>query len=81
MRVRVLVTPKQGVLDPSGRAVQRALRDLGYDMLSDVRAGQVIYLDLATSDPREARSLAGEMCEKLLANPVIERYELEVLGD
>lgn len=81
MRVRVLVTPKQGVLDPSGRAMQRALRDLGYDAVSDVRAGQVIYLDLATSDADEARSLAGEMCEKLLANPVIESYELEVLGD
>ncbi len=81
MRVRVLVTPKQGVLDPSGRAVQRALRDLGYDTVSDVRAGQVIYLDLATRDADEARRLAGEMCEKLLANPVIESYELEVLSD
>ncbi len=79
MRVRVLVTPKQGVLDPRGRAIQRSLRDLGYEAVSDVRTGQVIHLDLATSDPEEARKLAGEMCEKLLANPVIESYELELV--
>jgi len=81
LRVRVLVTPKQGVLDPSGRATQRALRELGYDTVADVRAGRVIYLDLATPDADEARRLAGEMCEKLLANPVIESYELEVVPD
>ncbi len=80
MRVRVLVTPKQGVLDPRGRAIQRSLRDLGYEAVSDVRTGQVIHLDLATSDPEEARKLAGEMCEKLLANPVIESYELELVA-
>ena len=79
MRVRVLVTPKQGVLDPRGRAIQRSLRDLGYAAVSDVRTGQVIHLELATSDPEEARMLAGEMCEKLLANPVIESYELELV--
>lgn len=80
MRVRVLVTPKQGVLDPRGRAIQRSLHDLGYEAVSDVRTGQVIHLDLATSDPEEARKLAGEMCEKLLANPVIESYELELVA-
>ena len=80
MRVRVLVTPKQGVLDPRGRAIQRSRRDLGYEAVSDVRTGQVIHLDLATSDPEEARKLAGEMCEKLLANPVIESYELELVA-
>ncbi len=80
MRVRVLVTPKQGVLDPRGRAIQRSLRDLGYAAVSDVRTGQVIHLELATSDPEEARKLAGEMCEKLLANPVIESYELDLVA-
>ena len=80
MRVRVLVMPKQGVLDPRGRAIQRSLRDLGYAAVSDVRTGQVIHLELATSDPEEARKLAGEMCEKLLANPVIESYELELVA-
>lgn len=79
MKVRVLVTPKEGVLDPRGRAIQRSLRDLGYDAVSEVRTGQVIHLELATSDPDEARKLASEMCEKLLANPVIESYELELV--
>lgn len=80
MRVRVLVTPKEGVLDPRGRAIQRSLGELGYDAVSDVRTGQVIHLELATSDPDEARRLAREMCEKLLANPVIESYELELVS-
>ena len=77
MKVRVLVTPKPGVLDPQGRAIQRALGDLGYDDVADVRTGKVIELELSTDDPALARSLATEMCEKLLANPVIEQYELE----
>jgi phosphoribosylformylglycinamidine synthase len=80
MKIRVLVTPKEGVLDPRGRAIQRSLRELGYDAVSEVRTGQVIHLDLATSDPEEAQNLAREMCEKLLANPVIESYELEVVS-
>jgi phosphoribosylformylglycinamidine synthase len=79
MKVRVLVTPKPGVLDPEGRAVHRALVDLGYDSAADVRTGRVILLELATSDPDEARALAGEMCEKLLANPVIEEYSVELV--
>ena len=81
MKVRVLVTPKDGVLDPRGRAIQRSLRDLGYDRVSDVRTGQVIHLELATSDLDEARAQATGMCEKLLANPVIESYELEFVED
>jgi phosphoribosylformylglycinamidine synthase len=79
MRVRVLVTPKPGVLDPEGRAVHRALADLGYAAATDVRTGRVILLELATSDPDEARAQVGEMCEKLLANPVIEEYSVELV--
>jgi phosphoribosylformylglycinamidine synthase len=78
MRVRVLVTPKPGVLDPEGRAVHRALRDLGYASVDDVRTGRVIVLEVATTDPEEARAQVGEMCEKLLANPVIEEYSVEL---
>lgn len=81
MKVRVLVNPKPGVLDPQGRAIQRALRELGYSEVDDVRAGKVITLDLSTSDPARAQALAREMCDKLLANPVIESYEIELPGE
>ncbi len=77
MRVRVFVTPKVGVLDPEGRAVQRALNDLGYAEVQDVQIGKLVTLELETDDPKRARELVREICEKLLANPVIERYEIE----
>ena len=76
MKLYVRVTPREGVLDPEGRAVHRALGDLGYELVSDVRIGKLIELELATDDPEQARALAREMCEKLLANPVIEQYEI-----
>ncbi len=76
MKVRVVVTPKEGVLDPEGRAVRNALHDLGYANVRDVRAGKVIVLDIDTDDPERARALATEACEKLLANPVIEQFEV-----
>jgi phosphoribosylformylglycinamidine synthase len=78
VKVRVLVMPKTGVLDPQGRAVQRALRDLGYQAAVDARTGRVIELELATTDAAEAHALAAEMCDKLLANPVIEDYSVEL---
>ena len=78
MRVTVLVTLKPGVLDAEGRQVERALRELGYDQVAEVRTGKVIHLDLDAADAEQARLLASEMCEKLLANPVIERYEIHV---
>jgi len=77
MRVRVFVTPKVGVLDPEGRAVQRALNDLGYAEVQDVQIGKLVTLELETDDPKRARELVREICEKLLANPVIEQYEIE----
>ncbi len=79
MKLRVLVTPKTGVLDPEGRAIQSALADLGYTDVADLRTGKIIELDLAISDPAAARAQATEMCEKLLANPVIEQYEIEIV--
>jgi phosphoribosylformylglycinamidine synthase PurS subunit len=77
MKVRVVVTPKEGVLDPEGRALRNALRDLGYADVKDVRAGKVIELEIDTNDAARARALATEACEKLLANPVIEQFEVE----
>ena len=79
MKVRVLVTPKPGVLDPEGRAVERALRELGYGSVQDVRTGKVIVLDIDAENSDRAVELAREMCEKLLANPVIEQYRIEVV--
>ena len=80
MKVRVRITLKPGVLDPEGNAVQRGLSDLGYDFVSEVRTGKLIELDLATEDPDEARRQSAEMCEKLLANPVIESYEIDLIS-
>ncbi|MFN3457952.1 MAG: phosphoribosylformylglycinamidine synthase subunit PurS [Novosphingobium sp.] len=74
MKVRVIVTLKNGVLDPQGRAIHHALEGLGFEGVNDVRAGRVIELDVAdtTSD-----AALDEMCKKLLANMVIENYRIE----
>ncbi len=76
MKARVHVMLKNGVLDPQGEAVRHALGSLGFEGVDAVRQGKVIELDLADGT---TESQIGEMCEKLLANTVIERYEIEVL--
>jgi phosphoribosylformylglycinamidine synthase PurS subunit len=70
MRARVLIRPKQGILDPQGQAVERALPALGFEGVSRVHVGRMVELDVA--DP----SRLPEMCERLLANPLIEDYEI-----
>jgi phosphoribosylformylglycinamidine synthase len=77
VRVSVLVRPKEGILDPQGEAVQGSLRKLGFSV-AETRIGKVVDLDLATSDPEEARAQVDEMCRRLLANPLIESYEIAV---
>ena len=74
MKARVLVRPKEGILDPQGAAVERALPALGFAGVRDVRVGRLIELDVA--DP----SRLPEMCERLLANPLIEDYEVLLEG-
>jgi phosphoribosylformylglycinamidine synthase len=74
MKVRVIVSLKNGVLDPQGRAIHHALEGLGFSGVNDVRAGRVIELDVADSTTDEALD---EMCRKLLANMVIENYRIE----
>jgi phosphoribosylformylglycinamidine synthase len=73
----VLVRPKAGILDPQGQAVQSSLHHLGF-AVAEARVGRVVELDLATEDEAEARAQLERMCEQLLANPLIESYEIEV---
>ncbi len=81
MKARVLITLKTGVLDPQGKAVQKALGALGFDGVDTVRQGKVIEIDLAETDKTAARALVSDMCDKLLANTVIENYDIELLPD
>ena len=78
MRVSVTVTLKAGVLDPQGKAIAHALGTLGFAGVEDVRAGKVIEIELAETDPERARATAEDMARKLLANTVIEKYEIEL---
>lgn len=80
MRARVYVTLKPSVFDPQGRVVADALSSLGYDDVKDVRQGKFFELELSDSDPDAARARVTEMADRLLANPVIESYRVEVLG-
>ena len=79
MKARVYVMLKNGVLDPQGAAVQHALGALGFDGVSGVRQGKVIELDITATDAAAAKAQVEEMCEKLLANPVIENYSVEIV--
>ena len=78
MKLRVVVMPKAGVLDPQGKAIGHALEGLGFAGVGEVRAGKVIELDLAETDPARARAQAEEMARRLLANTVIESFRVEV---
>lgn len=78
MKARVHVTLKRGVLDPQGEAVRHALGSLGFDGVGEVRMGKVIELELAETDAAAAEARVREMCEKLLANTVIENYAVEL---
>jgi len=79
-RVHVRVMPRAGLLDPQGQAVEHALVSLGFDGAGQVRIGRAIELELDAPGPDAATARAREMCERLLANPVTEDFELEVEG-
>lgn len=79
MKARVTVTLKSGILDPQGKAIEGALKSLGFDGVDNVRQGKVIDLDIDAADAATARQKLGEMCEKLLANTVIENYRIELV--
>jgi phosphoribosylformylglycinamidine synthase len=78
MKARVFVTLKNGVLDPQGKAIGNALHGLGFGSVGDVRQGKVIDIELSERDEAKARASLKDMCEKLLANTVIEKYEIEL---
>jgi phosphoribosylformylglycinamidine synthase PurS subunit len=80
MKARVHVMLKNGVLDPQGKAIGHALGSLGFAGVNEVRQGKVIDLDIAETDPARARAAVEEMCRKLLANMVIETYQIELNG-
>ena len=79
MKARVHITLKNGVLDPQGAAIQMALTGLGFAGVETVRQGKLIEIDLAATDADAAQSQVEAMCEKLLANTVIETYAVEIV--
>jgi phosphoribosylformylglycinamidine synthase subunit PurS len=79
MKIEVRVYPKEGVLDPQGKAIAKALQRLGHAGVGDVRAGKVFFVDLETSDRAAAEAAGRRMAEELLANTVIEGFDVKVL--
>jgi len=79
VKATVLVRPKAGILDPQGEAVERALGHLGF-AVSDARVGKVVDLEVSAEDEAAARAQVEQMCEQLLANPLIESYEIALGG-
>ncbi len=80
MKVEVQVYPREGVLDPQGKAIAAALRRLGYGGVQDVRAGKVFFIEVAGSDANAVEADARKMAEELLANTVIEAFEVRVMA-
>jgi phosphoribosylformylglycinamidine synthase len=81
MKVIVKVRLKSGILDPQGKAVNNALHHLGFDQVRDVRIGKYIEMEVEETDKARIRELVEAACNKLLANPVIEDYEYEIVGE
>ncbi|MBX7113030.1 MAG: phosphoribosylformylglycinamidine synthase subunit PurS [Myxococcaceae bacterium] len=79
MRARVYITLKTGVLDPAGQAVEKSLHALGYGQVSEVRLGKFVELNVAAAEPAVVQKQVEAMCEKLLANTVVENYRVELL--
>lgn len=80
MKAKIYVTHKKGVLDPQGKTVESALKSLGYKNLRDLHIGKYIELEIEVKDKTKAEKQVQEMCNKLLANPIIEQFTFEVLG-
>ena len=81
MRVRIFILLKNGVLDPQGKAIERSLHTLGYGEVHEVRMGKYLEFDINAGSREAAESRVREMCDKLLANPVIEDYRFEIRSE
>ncbi len=80
MKAKIHITLKNGVLDPQGKASQNALEHLGFDGVEEVRIGKFIELELGDTDSEQAKARVKDMCEQLLANTVIENYDIELVA-
>jgi phosphoribosylformylglycinamidine synthase len=78
LQVKVFVTPRKGILDPQGRAVEGALKSLGFNGVASVHVGRYVVIEIDTPSKAAAEAAARQMCDKLLANPNIEDYRIEV---
>ena len=76
MKIKVIVTLKNGVLDPQGKAIQQTLNGMGFSEVNEVRQGKYFEIDVKENDPKKAKDLVEDMCKKLLANLVIENYKI-----
>ena len=76
MKIKVIVTPKKGVLDPQGKAIQQTLNSMNFIDVSEVRQGKYFEIDVKENDPKKAQKIVEDMCNKLLANLVIENYKI-----
>ena len=80
MKAHIHITLKNGVLDPQGKAIQQSLASLGFDTIENLRQGKYIEIELSDLDSATAHTKVTEMCEKLLANTVIENYEIKIIS-
>ncbi len=76
MKVSAIITLKEDVLDPQGKVIQQALDGMGFKNINDVRQGKYFEIDVKENDPKKANKIINEICEKLLANLVIENYKI-----
>ncbi len=79
LKAIVTVMLKKGIFDPQGRAVQNGLESIGFDMVKGVRVGKQIEIKLSTEDKTAAEKIVHEMCDKMLANPVVESYRFDIV--
>lgn len=79
MKARILIRPKEGILDPQGKAIEHALKSLGFEGVNEVRQGKYIEVELAETDEARAREQVDRICQDLLANTVIEKYAYEIV--